>query len=311
MFKPKLSFKKKTFLGLDLGSNLIKAVRLSYKEGDKSHLDFCGVLDISGSKESFVEPLKKFITENRLDSAQSCVCIDDSSLKIRKLELPKMPEADLKEAVKWKMRDVVEGPIEEFIVRSSSVTPESDNAKQVDLVGYAIRKETVKKVLSELEKAGIKIDLVEPSVVSLAAAVEPIYPSDNEWVATLDLGATKSLMIITGHTRFYFSRPLSGIKIPKTDEEKASFNQRLAAEIQNTIDTFSITFHVDKINRILLSGGGAQIPGLCDYLSKNLAIPTDILNAFKNIEIESGQEETVNKDACVFSQALSLAQVSL
>ncbi|MDO8519886.1 MAG: pilus assembly protein PilM [Deltaproteobacteria bacterium] len=286
--------KKSDLLGIDIGSRTVKVVHVSRK-GSSPELRFCGMTE-TGDFTS----LKNYLSQQGLSGLQAATCLEDPSLKIRKVEVPDMPEGDLKEAVKWKIREVLDGPAEEFVVRSSLLEKISTpDMKKLMLVGYAIRRKAVAEMIKKMAASGVRATFIEPGSVSFAAAVERASPSGTDWVAGVDLGAAHVVMVIVGQGKLYYSRPLPGIA-SSGDE---GYNQRLAAEMQNTIDTFTVSFKVDRLQRIFLGGGGATRPGLTDYLSANLAVETKVLDPF-------GEMAGKPDEPHLYGQALSLAMSS-
>lgn len=310
MFKPNLSFKKPGLLGIDIGSKCVKIVKMVRKNTQKYHLDYCGTFAIPKDSPTFTHDLHAALVQNKLLGLRAAASIDDASLKIRKVDLPAMPDADLKEAVRWHMRDVVEGKIDDFTVSYSIIeeTITGGNKREM-LVGYAIKKEAVNNWKNLLIKVGLKPVAIEPSVISLSSCIERVYPSENYWIAGIDLGAQKALMVIMGNGKFYFSRPLPGIQLEEATRDKASFMKKLAGEVQNSMDTFSVAFHVEKIHRIFLSGGGAGTADLASYLTTNLAIKTEILDPFEGIEASSEIKKIASDKPYLYPQAASLAWI--
>ena len=292
--------KKPDMLGISVGPKTVRLVCLS-RQGKKRAVSFCGTCEAAFGEEGFAGLLHSYLAANSLLGMQAAVSLDDPSMKIRKLELPEMPEADLKEAVKWKIRDVLEGPVADYVVRSSLLEKVATaQAKKLMLVGYAVKRAAVNALLQKIVAAGLKVSFVEPSAVSLAAAIEQAYPSSEHWVSGLDLGPKKAIMVIVGQGKLYYSRWLPGI--PEISDKDPAINQKLAAEVQNTIDTFTVNFHVDKIHRIFLSGEEATLPGLADYLSTNVAVKSEILNPFRDME-------KIPDKPYLYAQAYALAQV--
>lgn len=306
--------KKSSTIGLDIGSQAVKIIKLQHREGQPSRLVACGYIQIRPEDEAFTEAVTAYLKENKLSGSDTATVLDDSTMKIRKIELPHMPEADLREAVKFKMRDVMEGPTEDYAVQSSMLEEIGQQAsKRYILVGYAVKKTAVSNLMATVSKLGLRPAFVEPSVVSLSASVQEVAASEEEWYAAIDLGATKSLMVVTGHGKFYFSRPLSGISLQIAQDPAGNFSQKLAAEIQHTLDTFSVTFRVEQITKLYLSGGGASIPDLPNYLTTNLGLHTEVLNPFTRLEVdgELAQSALVTESPFLFPQAISLARINV
>jgi MSHA biogenesis protein MshI len=306
-----LSAKKKgAVVGVDIGSHLTKVTRIQHKDKGELLLDFAQTLEHDRTDVKYEQALKEFLSKNKLLGSYAALSMEDSSFKIRKVELPKMPEADLREAVKWKMRDVVDGNIEEYVVRSSMIAASSDGKRQT-LVGYAAKTKAVNQLLQLSEHLGLNAQWIEPTAINLAGAIEAVSNSDEEWIAGIDLGVSKSIMIILGNGKFYFSRPLTGISLNSQKELGESFNQKLAGEIQNSLDTFAVTFNVEQISRLYLAGGGALLPALDDYLSQNLGIVTQKIDPLKGLEVKQGLLDQIGERLPLFAQSISLSRIKL
>jgi type IV pilus assembly protein PilM len=71
------------------------------------------------------------------------------------------------------------------------------------------------------------------------------------------------------------------------DDLKASLlacAEPIFTEIERSVDYFRSLSGGENIKQILLSGGGAKIPGLADDLSQRLNIPTEIMNPLRKID---------------------------
>ena len=62
----------------------------------------------------------------------------------------------------------------------------------------------------------------------------------------------------------------------------------LSLEVQRTFDYFASTAESERIGKIVLAGGCAQLPGLNEYLSSNWGIPVELARPFERIEVASG-----------------------
>jgi type IV pilus assembly protein PilM len=54
-------------------------------------------------------------------------------------------------------------------------------------------------------------------------------------------------------------------------------------EVQKTFDFFKATTSEDRIDRIVLSGGSARIPGLSDAMGERFDTRVEIFNPFQNV----------------------------
>jgi type IV pilus assembly protein PilM len=70
-------------------------------------------------------------------------------------------------------------------------------------------------------------------------------------------------------------------------------SRELSLEVQRTFDYFASTADSERIGKIVLAGGCAQLRGLDDYLSSAWGIPVEVAQPFQRIEVGGAYTETV------------------
>jgi len=298
--------KKKSVVGIDIGSKATKVVQLAYNGTDHPALENCGMIKSGILDEGFAGNLKKYLKENHYNNAMIASSIDDASMKIRKMELPKMPHHDLIEAIKWNLRDIVDGNIDEFTISYSRISETTgEESAKIDLMAYAIKKEAVENYKLLIEGMGIHPFFIEPAAVSLASTLERCVNDDDNYIAGVNVGYKSSIFYVVGKGVFVFSRPMIGINLEAQEKDKEGFNQKLAIEIQKSIDTFKVNFKMEEISELYLSGGGALIPNISEYLSTNMGLDSKILNPFQTLSETDRFMEGIKPE--LFAQAVGLA----
>ena len=308
---------KKDILSLEMDSSGIRFVKINRESEGKLSLGpyyFHPLLE-----EEFGDPqreaLKEFLRVNKFSGMNVASNMEDRSLKIRRIEVPKMPEYDLVEAVKWNMRDVIDGPIEEYTIRHTHLEElTAGESKRLSLVAYAIRTEAVQQKVEWLRSLGLNPTILEPNAVALLAAFDCGHQwQKGDYHVLIHLGWEKSLFVVVGQGRLYFSRLLEGVSVKACLEniskachlsEKESTQMKslcgqkggnikgicgnqpnfqsaldrdfhqFSLNIQSSIDSFSVLFHIDKVDSIFLSGCGAYLPNIESYFEKNIGVPT-------------------------------------
>jgi type IV pilus assembly protein PilM len=98
-----------------------------------------------------------------------------------------------------------------------------------------------------------------------------------------------------------------------TDEQKGqilrSVSDILTLEIQKTFDFFRATASGENIQRIMVAGGTARVPGLVDLLREEFAMPVEELNPFRKVLINPGKhsEDQIREMAPRLVVAVGLA----
>jgi type IV pilus assembly protein PilM len=323
-------------IGLDIGSHSIKLVSL--KMTSKGPFLAClGMKEIppNSDKEdvnTFSETLRSLVSEVGLKTKKVNLVVSGSGVQIKRISVPSLPKAELKEAVRWEIKDHLPFPVEtgqiDFHILNEYV---EDNVKKLDLITVACPKHLVDRTLSIAEKAGLQpihLDVAPFALWNALSAWDRI--KKEETVALIDLGAEKTGIYIFKDGLLQFSREVTpaGADITKaivegigsvgepgrlyeqaenikreigipsepsqermsdksTSLSKISFLvrpvlERLAAEIGRSLDYYRSQFNEERIDRILLTGGGANLKNIVSYLANELRLPVEHFNPFKS-----------------------------
>lgn len=273
-------------IGLDWGAGGIKWLKLQTPGPGRHRITHLDYLPLPAEEEAVLNALKEYVLKKGLAGTPAAIAFQDETLTIRRLELPRMPPDDLQEAVRWQLRDIAEGSMDDYLVRTSLLEEiAAPDVVRLSLLGYAAKKSAIQAKTLLLQKAGLKPFFMEPAPVSLAHAVEKVYPSaEREWIGCVDIGFQKACFLAIGNGKLHFVRPLSGISLEQTAASQENYAAKVAVEIQHAIDAFSIAHQLEKIKRIFLAGGGAGAEELPGSLSKNLGVQTEVLNPLIGLE---------------------------
>src|SRR3972149_3595380 len=199
-------------IGLDIGSHSIKLIGL--KMTSKGPFLTClGIKEIppDSDKEdvnTFSEILKALVQEVGLTTKKVNLTVSGPGVQIQRISVPSLPKAELKEAVRWEMKNYLPFPVETaeivFHVLKEYV---DDNVKRLDLMVVACPKQLIDRTLSIAERAGLQpIHLdVGPFALWNTLLVWNQLRKE-ETVALIDLGAEKTGIYIFKDRILQFSR---------------------------------------------------------------------------------------------------------
>jgi len=191
----------------------------------------------------------------------------------------------------------------------------------MDVLLVAVKKDKILNHTNVLAQAGKTPVVVDIDAFGLQNCFEVNYePDAGQTVALLNIGASvMNINIVRGGIPL-FTRDVSvggnqytdalqkeldlsfedaerlkkGDTLPSvTDEQKQqilrSVSDILTLEIQKTFDFFRATASGENIQRILVAGGTARVPGLVDLLREEFAMPVEELNPFRKVLINPGK----------------------
>jgi type IV pilus assembly protein PilM len=350
-------------IGLDIGSHSIKLVGLTMTS-KVPFLSHAGIKEIPYGAEkenpAFIsETIKALYREVGLKPGKVRLTISGADIHIRQITIPSMPKAEMKEAVRWEMKNHLPYPIESTQIDFYILEEVSESGmKKMDLVAVACPKYQIDRLLSIAEGAGLRPVHLSVGPFALWNALLTLGSLEKGDVVVLfDFGAEKTGIYLFKNGLFHFSREftpsgtdftravMEGIEsqeepdlvygeaeklkkamgIPsKTFYEKnggPSINlskipflvrpvlERLSAEIERSLDYYKSQLNIDRVDRFLLSGGGANLKSIDTYLSDELRLPVERFNPFKKIPFDAKKidPELLDQMGPIFTTAVGVA----
>lgn len=296
---------KGAVLGVDVGSKVTKVVQFKFTGKGGPELAVCESLDTGLNDESFVASFGAFLNDAKLKNSLAALSFDDESMVIRKFELPKMPHDELVEAIRWNYRDHIDEDLSLYNIDYSTIdVPNQEEGGLLHYLAYAVKRQAVQDFQLKMGQVGLTPFMLEPRDVTLASSLDRVIPDEEHFRAGVDVGYNTSKFYVIGRRTFAFTRYMPLVNYRFFEESPDEFRKKLAIEIQKSIDTFQVNFQMESVRSIHISGAGALVPDITDYLAKNLGLETISLNPFVNLH---GAENFSEVKPELFAQAVSLA----
>jgi type IV pilus assembly protein PilM len=304
--------------GLDIGSSSVKAIQLRPSD-DGYTLRGLGVVPLpqdtiadGGIKDAptVVRAIREAVGKAGIEAKDAVIGICGRELIIKKIEIPEVPENELGDAIQLEAEHHIPFAAEEVFL-DHHVVGRRGNVMDVLLV--AVKKAKVTEYAAVVSEAGFV-----PSIVDVDGfAVENQFElngsvAPDEAVALIDIGAAVMKTNVTRGGASIFARdiPFGGnryteaiasalslsfaqaetVKVRGSADAAAvasaieGVSRELSMEVQRTFDYFASTAESDRIGKIVLSGGCAELPGLTDYLASTWGIPVEAARPFQKID---------------------------
>jgi MSHA biogenesis protein MshI len=201
--------------------------------------------------------------------------------QILSLEAPAVPAVELKQAVRWRLKDMLDYHIDDATIDVLSVPADRGMAARSNtMFAVAARSQLVGQLHDLFDKAGVEvrvIDIPDMAQRNISALVEP----NGHAVAMLSVNADSALVTLTSGGELYFSRRIdvtaAQLKQLDSDAILACYD-RISLELQRSLDHFDRQFHYLQMSKLVLAPMGNSAEALQSYLSDNLHIPVETLD---------------------------------
>ncbi len=310
-------FGRKDITGIDIGSGSIKVVRIA--GGGKPRLLAAGLVELSLDplKAAVVAAdLKYLLSGKKFRGKDNVTLMPGKDLTIRSLTLPKMPQAELREAVRWESKRHISYPLDAALVEFLVVGEKREGlADKYDILMVAAERGTVVERLTPFREAGIAVSAVDANPLALRNSLRLREKGDETNTLVVDIGAGKTEMDIFKGGALRFSRCLEtggrditravserlgvGLEDAEAAKHKADLlsspeDDHLVAavrgaldgvllEIRRSVDYYKATFREKGIDRMILTGGVSLMSGIKDYFSLSFEWPIELDDPFAGL----------------------------
>lgn len=224
----------KKVVGLDVGSFQVKAVELR-KAGNKYELTRLGVADVfpngdraaAGSSDPYqlkVAAIQRALQKGKITAKHSVSAVSGESIIVRYIQLPEMPEAELKNALRWEAEEYIPFSIDEVNL-DSVVLGNSSTPGKLDVLLVSARKDLVNEHVQLVRSAGLIPVIVDVEGFAFLNAFEANYnPGRQECVCLVNIGAeVTNINVYVGNTsRFSRDIGIAGFAITQAVCQKCN-----------------------------------------------------------------------------------------
>ena len=208
---------RKSHLGIDIGTHTIKIVELRSTPRGMDLVHHATASTPPGGFQISVlaAQLKEMLQENRIKTKQAVVGLAGKGVAARRLSLPKIPEDEIQEAIRWQAGELFPFSLGDAMLAFQVLSRDESGGqtKQEVLVAAATR-EAVMEHIEVLQQAGLEpLGLMaEPHAVEQLWRNTNLGEAEEGATAVLDLGARKTSINIFHGRELQFSRyvPTSG-----------------------------------------------------------------------------------------------------
>jgi len=215
------------------------------------------------------------------------------------------------------------------------------NPEMVDVLLVASRRENVENRVEALARAGLKTQIVDVEAFAMEHAFTLLADQfadsiDGQTVGIVDIGATITTLNVLhdGHSVYTREQSFGGKQLTEEIQRRYGlsyeeaglakrhgglpdnyasdvlepFKRAIVQQIQRSLQFFSSSSANVGVDRMILAGGCASIPGIEQLVEKSLTIPVYIANPFVNMMLSNKvKPQSISNDAPGLMIACGLA----
>lgn len=227
--------------------------------------------DYQATAEETPAALASLLKRQHLKSAPVTTLLAIGDYQLLLVEAPNVPQDELKAAVRWQVKDLIDFHIDDAVVDVFDAPPSPSRAQQ-QLYVVVSRQETVRQLSEQLTGQGLElavIDIPELALRNLAA----LLPDADQGVAMLYLSARRGLIAVCRNGVLYLARSIELGYQTLADGHDELLNT-LALEVQRTLDYDDRYFQQAPVSQLLLMPTPVELPEFLPAIQGHLGLNT-------------------------------------
>lgn len=314
--KPETFYKKKAHFGLDIGSDSIKAVQLKQSSGkwqvdcygmmpNAKNAIKDGVIVDAQSVAKAVDNLLSSHLVGSLSAERAILSVPIARVFTRVLNLPNMRPKQLDQAVNLEIEQSIPRAATDLYI-DYEIVKKDDKNTELQLV--AVPKKIIDSYMAVCKLLKLETPLIETNIQAAARLINKVEKISNEQPffiidvggKSIDLGAFDSTLRVTGtideggetltdaisgvlnidRSQAHLFKTIYGLNLSskqaKIGKAVEPILHKVALEAKRMERFYQERVSKKNIGQIILTGGGANMPGISDFLTNELRIPTRV-----------------------------------
>jgi MSHA biogenesis protein MshI len=311
LFKKKI--RRDTVAAICPGSEGVALAEVRRDKDDSPLLDVCRFLPLEpGQSEKSL--LNNIAGQYHLDRYPCVSLVELGEYSLLLVEAPDVQPDEVRAAIRWRIKDLIDFHIDDAVLDVFEV-PDT-KIPGLDRMMYAVvtRSALVKKRVDTLLDADVNLEVIDIPELALRN-IASLLPEDAGGVALLYISDYRGLITITRQTILYLSRRIDkGISaLPDTVMHAEDpdiiepWLDNIIVEIQRSLDYYESHFSQPQVAGIVITPLAREIPGMAEYITDQLEIPTRMLDVNTLIDTKEPMENELQSE-CLLAIGAALRQ---
>ncbi len=327
--------RKSSILGLDLGSDCVKAVEV-VKERDRFRVVGFGQVEVPSPDEQ-ADAVSDLLKHCSFKTRRVATSVSGRSVIVRFVNLVDIPDENLKTAIRYEADRYIPFDLDEVVLDCHRVEDAPGlSANQMKVLLVAVKKDVVTERVNLLNSVGLQPQVIDVDAFSLGNIFSLGGPTfemaAGKVVALVDIGASKTVVNVVCGAESYFTRevylggneftttitkrfglePFEGEQLKRAPgNREAELTETLLPTLEDLGNEIQLSFDYyenqadSKVEEVFLSGGGSRIPGVEEVFERIFERRTMAWNPLEGLDIDEGAVDSEAVLEC--SPALGVA----
>tara|TARA_R110002072_G_scaffold100107_2_gene220334 strand:- start:3594 stop:4553 length:960 start_codon:yes stop_codon:yes gene_type:complete len=310
-FKKKI--KKDAKIAVCADENAIAVARVRREKDLPPVLELCEFQDIENISVRDAE-IARLTQQYDLDQYECLSSLELGDYNLLLVEAPDVQPDELRAAIRWRVKELIDFHIDDAVIDVFEVPAHKAAGNNKMMYAVVAKSNRVKALIAQLNSANLNLNIIDIPELALRN-IAAMLPEDVGGVALIYAGHHQGLITITRQSSLYLSRTINvgTSQLPESvlsvmdDEACQRWLDSIVIEVQRSMDYYESHFSQPQVSALVMTPIGKEIPGITEYLSEQLQIPSRMLDVNELIDVPEKMSSLL-QSRCLLAIGTALRQ---
>jgi MSHA biogenesis protein MshI len=287
-------------VGVMIGDRFVAMATVRRRAGERPIIEHCA-LHRCERDESVERLLQRVLAKHGGSRPHVVAVLAHADYQLVQVEAPEVQPAELRAAIRWRLRDVINFHIDDAVVDVFQIPDQSRRAQAKMLFAVAARSAAVQRVVNALEPIAKHFDVIDVPELCLRN-LGALLIQDLKGVATLLLHENAAQLVLTRQGVLYMARHIEynrGLSLDSNELaegppiDAASF----ALELQRSLDYYESHYDQTPITDLVIAPANERAMQLAENLRAETSVRVSVLDLSTVVQIATSTADSASEQA--------------
>ncbi len=250
-----------------------------------------------------VRHVKSWLQKHKLNNADCHFILNQDDYELQLLETPQVEESELREAVRWRLKDLIHTPIEEIALDIFPLPDDAYRGRMKMIYAVVAQKKAIEVALDFIAQVGLSPNVINIPEMALRNIAMYIPEMEFGTVALLKMHATQGAMLMYSCDALYLTRQIDfGFSSFAKQEGAFSLDnevivERLSLDLQRSLDYYESQLGKGVTSKIYVLPMENEQVNFEDELQNSLHTPILHFDCREFLPMQEGASPSVREQA--------------
>lgn len=289
-------------VGLSVSDERISLAQISRsisRDSASPFLEKCASLELPSLQQAR-EILGRYVDGQELKGAPCNYVLTPRDYNLYLIESPPVEPQELKSAVRWKIKDLLDIPAEEAAIDVFPVPEDAFQGRSKMLYVVAAQKSRIQSIVELVSSCDLSLSSIDIPELAMRN-ISSQFLSDEHGLAFMDLRKAGSTLNMSRAGQLYLTRKintqLDNNAMDSPDWE--SQRDRLVLEIQRSLDYYESQMAQQPISQMVLAPRVGDTQRMAESLSEVMSVKVSVLDYASRLDHAEGIEPLLQQSCMV------------